>query len=288
MNFTEKYHEYLSAVEQMLSEVAEGMEFSPAVLTESMRYSLLAGGKRIRPVLFFAGLDAFGLDYLQEKSLAAAIECIHTYSLIHDDLPAMDNDDFRRGKPSCHKVFGEDNAILAGDALLNLAFELCLTAKMDEGHLSAVKRLISAAGADGMIAGQSADILWSGRRGGEGELLFIYRHKTGRLLSAPLEMAAILGGGNAEAVGSFGMDLGTLFQITDDLLDEKGSERRMGKTLGKDRLEDKLTCVKVLGLKRSEELADDYAARSMREIDVFPKNREFFEGIISLVRNRDH
>ncbi len=289
MNFTEQYNEYLTAVEQAIAESAEAMRFVPPILKESMCYSLLAGGKRIRPVLFYAALDALGQDYLKEKLLAVALECIHTYSLIHDDLPAMDNDDFRRGKPSNHRVFGEANAILAGDALLSYAFDLLFKAsERDKKHLAAAQVLSRAAGADGMIAGQSADLLWSGKEGGERELFFIYENKTGKLLTAPLEMAAILGDGNVAAATEFGKDLGILFQMTDDLLDEKGSSARMGKTLGKDKLEKKLTCVHVFGMETSEKLADEYAEKCLGTIKAFTENSSFFEGIVSLVRNRDH
>ncbi len=288
MNFTAQYNEYWAEAEQAIAEFAERMNFKPPILRESMRYSLLKGGKRIRPVLFFAGLDAFGKDRLQEKAFAAALECIHTYSLIHDDLPAMDNDDFRRGKPSNHKVFGEGNAILAGDALLSYAFDLLLgISGKDPKHLLAAQCLSRAAGAEGMIAGQSADLLWTGKNGGEEELFFIYQHKTADLLAAPLVAAAILGDGDKDAVAAFGKDLGMLFQLTDDLLDVKGKADRLGKTPGKDEIENKLTCVKVFGLGRSEQIADEYAERCRVVLRVFPQNREFFEGMISLVRDRD-
>ena len=289
MNFTKQYGEYLAAAEEAISAFADAMTFSPSVLSDGMRYSLLAGGKRIRPVLFYAALDAFGIDPRGEAGLAVALECIHTYSLIHDDLPAMDNDDFRRGKPSNHKVFGEANAILAGDALLSYAFDLLFKAASRDGkHLSAAQKLSFAAGAEGMVAGQSADLLWSGKEGGERELFFIYENKTGRMIAAPLAMAAVLGDGDAEAAGALGIDLGILFQLTDDILDEKGNIARMGKTPGKDRTEEKLTCVKLFGLARSERLADEFAEKCRTELNVFPRNREFFGELITHIRNRDH
>ncbi len=289
MNFTEQYKAYLTAVEEAIAVYAKGMRFEPTVLSESMRYSLLAGGKRIRPVLFYAGLDVFGKDYRAESDLAVALECIHTYSLVHDDLPAMDNDAYRRGKLSNHMVFGEANAILAGDALLSYAFDLMLKAsEKDKKHLLASRKLSFAAGAQGMIAGQSADLLWSGKQGGEEELFFIYENKTGRLLTAPLEMAAILGDGNVEKAAEFGGDLGILFQLTDDILDEKGNDGRVGKTLGKDKIEDKLTCIRVFGMERSERLADEYADKCLECVQRFAINGEFFKNIVSLVRQRDH
>ncbi len=289
MNFTEQYNEYLAAAEGAIAAAVEEMSFSPPILGESMRYSLLAGGKRFRPVLLYAALHALGYDYLKERELAAALECVHTYSLIHDDLPAMDNDDLRRGKPSNHKVFGEANAILAGDALLSFAFALSLrAAERGERHLLAAQKLCDACGPNGMIAGQSADLLWSGKRGGAEELFFIYENKTGRLISAPVEMAAILAGGDVEAGTAFGKNLGILFQLTDDVLDEKGSADRMGKTLGKDKMEEKLTCVRVFGMEASEKLADEFAEKCLCALRTFSPDGEFLRGIVSLARNRDH
>ena len=254
-----------------------------------MRYSLLAGGKRIRPVLFFAVCDALGADAKQESDFAVALECIHTYSLIHDDLPAMDNDDFRRGKPSNHKVFGEANAILAGDALLSFAFDLLLAACERGPRQRAAARCLSrAAGAEGMIAGQSADLYFSEHGASESDLLELYRNKTARLLSAPVEMGAILADGDTAAAREFGEALGILFQMTDDLLDEKGESAKVGKTLGKDKAENKLTCVRIYGLERSEDLADQYAERCTKAILKLAGENEFFLSLIKSVRSRDH
>lgn len=260
--FLQKYKAYESEFECALAKRCAEMNYLPSLLTESMRYSLLLGGKRIRPVLFLSTLDAYGYDYRKEMDLALALECIHTYSLIHDDLPAMDNDDFRRGKASNHKAFGEANAILAGDALLSYAFDLMFSAcNQSPRHIMAAKELSRAAGAEGMIAGQSADLYYSGKNAGKEELDFIYRNKTGKLLVAPIVMAGILAGGETEKLRAYGEALGYLFQLTDDLLDVKGDEKAMGKTLGKDEKEEKLTCVKVFGLKCSERMAEEYAEK---------------------------
>lgn len=260
--FLQKYKAYEAEFERALAKRCAEMNFKPSILTDSMRYSLLLGGKRIRPVLFLSTLDAYGYDYQSEMDFALALECIHTYSLIHDDLPAMDNDDFRRGKASSHKAFGEANAILAGDALLSYAFELLFSAcSKSPRHIEAAKELSCAAGAEGMIAGQSADLYYSGKNAGEAELNFIYSNKTGKLLAAPIVMAGILASGEVKKLRMFGEALGYLFQLTDDLLDVKGNESAMGKTLGKDEKEDKLTCIKVFGLERSERLAKEYAQK---------------------------
>lgn len=288
MNFKEQYEVYLTAFEHELARHCGRMSFQPPVLAESMRYSLLAGGKRIRPVLFYAVLDALGYDYLSEGELAVAIECIHTYSLIHDDLPAMDNDDFRRGKPSNHRVFGEANAILAGDALLSYAFDLLLKeCARGEKHLQAAQMLSEAAGPCGMVAGQSADLLYEKKAGDKTALDFIYRNKTGRLLETPARMAAVIAGRCEEEISSFGACFGYLFQITDDILDVKGDSASMGKTLGKDEAVNKLTCVKIYGIEGSERLADSYAEQCKRHISAFCGG-EFLSALVDFARRRDH
>ncbi len=288
MTFEEKYEEYRAHFEEYLSSACASMAFSPAILTESMRYSLLSGGKRVRPVLFFAALQAFGLDYHGEEGLAFALECIHTYSLIHDDLPAMDDDDMRRGRPSNHKVFGEANAILAGDALLSYAFDLLLAqAGRSRRHLSAARTLSKAAGAEGMVAGQSADLLYTGKNGGEEELAFIYRNKTGRLMAAPVAMAADLAGRNRSEAEAFGLELGRLFQLTDDILDEVGESAALGKTTGKDAAEDKLTAVKIYGLQGARERAAASAALCERLLGEMEADGTFLSALVSHVLRRD-
>ncbi len=288
MNFRKQYEEYLNFFETRLKHFCAELDYRPPVLAESMRYSLLSGGKRVRPVLFFGMLEHYGLDYKAEFTLAAALECIHTYSLIHDDLPAMDNDDFRRGNPSNHKVFGEANAILAGDALLSEACSLLLGEGGKDGrHLRAAQYLAECAGPKGMIAGQSADLLYSEKEGDAEALAFIYAHKTGRLLKAPVVMAAILAERDIAAAERFGSELGNLFQLTDDLLDEKGERSKMGKTPGKDRKENKLTCVRIYGADEAELLADRAAANCHSALQNLGGD-EFLAALVDFVRQRDN
>ena len=289
MNFSDQYEIYRVHFEDFLEKKCAGMAFMPQVLTESMRYSLLCGGKRVRPVLFFSALNAFGGNYRGEEMLAFCLECVHTYSLIHDDLPAMDNDDFRRGKPSNHKVFGEANAILAGDALLSYAFDGMLKeAGRDAAHLRAAQALSRAAGAEGMVAGQSLDLLCTGGEGGERELLDIYRNKTGRLIAAPVLMAAILCGRYEREAEQFGLALGALFQITDDLLDAVGSSDVLGKTTGKDAQEDKLTAVKVYGLDGARARADGYVHQCHEILHTMTgADTAFLSAMADYVRRRD-
>ncbi len=282
-----KYDTYLAAFERILANYCAGMG-SPLGLAEGMRYSLLAGGKRIRPVLFFAALDAFGCRWGEERELALALECIHTYSLIHDDLPAMDNDDLRRGKPSNHKKFGEGNAILAGDALLSEAFTLAMTAAKDEPHRRAGEILSRAAGAEGMVAGQFMDLACENdRAAGEGELAFIYENKTAQLIRAPLMMASAIAGKDEAPMKEFGTALGVLFQMTDDILDVKGESVKMGKTLGKDEEENKLTCVRIYGLAEAERRADELARRCRESLTYVEGETKFFAELVTYVRERD-
>lgn len=288
MTFQEQYNRYLAHFEDALKKTCGRLQTQPPVLGESMCYSLFSGGKRIRPVLFYATLDCLGRDW-REDLLAVALESIHTYSLIHDDLPAMDNDDFRRGKPSNHKAFGEANAILAGDSLLSFACSLLLeVSAQGERYLQAARFLMDAAGTEGMLAGQSADLLYENQDCGADILRFIYEHKTGKLLIAPVAMAAILAGADLRAAVSFGSAMGELFQLTDDILDVKGNSGKMGKTLGKDRTEGKLTCVKVFGLEGSEKLADHTAERCLETLRVFCADSEFLRDLVHLVRKRDN
>ena len=287
-DFSAQYRLYSDAFERMLGEFCANMRFRPAVLADGMRYSLLAGGKRIRPVLFFATLDAFGMPYETERGLALALECIHTYSLIHDDLPEMDNDDLRRGKPSNHKKFGTGNALLAGDALLSLAFDLALAeCGRDEAHLQAARALSFAAGAEGMVSGQSADLFYEGKEAGEEELAVVVERKTARLIAAPVEMAALLAGRDRTCARTYGNALGALFQITDDLLDVKGDEGRLGKTPGKDSAEQKLTYIKVYGREGAERLADEKAAEAERALAGFGEKTQFLRKLVAAVRGRE-
>ena len=288
IDFKEKYAEYARGFEAALGDYCAKMDFAPSVLTESMRYSLQIGGKRVRPVLFLAAVDLLGGDWKRETDYAIALEMIHTYSLIHDDLPAMDNDDLRRGKPSNHKKFGEGNAILAGDALLSEAFTLAIFAAKDEPHRRAGEILARAAGAEGMVAGQYADLAAeSDELAGEKELAFIYENKTAQLIRAPLMMAAAIAGREEGKMREFGTALGVLFQMTDDILDVKGEAASMGKTLGKDAEENKLTCVRVYGLADAERRADELVCRAKACLEHMDAETGFFEGLVEYVRKRD-
>ncbi len=268
MEFQAVYDGYLAAFNAYAEGYAEKLNTKPKILGESMAYSLLNGGKRIRPVLMLACADMLGVEREEVLPFALALEMIHTYSLIHDDLPAMDNDDFRRGKPSNHKQFGEANAILAGDGLLNEAYALCFKECLKgEKYVLASQFLNECAGAYGMIAGQSADLAHSRENAPmtADDLAYIYEHKTGKLLLAPVAVVSILSGNKCYlTLDSFGKLLGKLFQMTDDILDVTGEFSSLGKSIGKDEKENKLTCVKLYGLEgaklRAESCAEDCRA----------------------------
>jgi geranylgeranyl diphosphate synthase, type II len=231
-----------------------------AGLEEAMRYSLLAGGKRIRPVLALATANAVGRDHADFLPLAAALELIHTYSLIHDDLPAMDDDDLRRGRPTCHKAFGENVAILAGDGLYAEAFRHVLTVQQGdpEAILAAVGELAAATGVNGMVGGQYLDVTERAPVGAAG-LRTIHALKTGKLIAASIlcPLRLVLGGQPAriDLFRGFANELGVLFQIVDDILDVTGSDDALGKTRGSDERLGKRTYVSAFGLERARELA---------------------------------
>jgi geranylgeranyl diphosphate synthase type II len=250
------YPAYLQEeVEEYLAGLRFAREQGTRGLDEAMRYSLLAGGKRIRPVLTLATAEAFGRDRAEVAPFAAAIELIHTYSLIHDDLPAMDDDGLRRGQPTCHVKFGEAVAILAGDGLFAEAIRLVTEhqAGSPANVMAALQRLVAAAGVDGMVGGQYMDI-----QGKPDDLRRLHELKTGRLIAAAVDCVPLLCGltGPATiALGRFAAELGVLFQIVDDILDVTGEEAALGKPQGSDERHGKLTYVSVFGLERARELA---------------------------------
>ncbi|HEY5724920.1 MAG TPA: farnesyl diphosphate synthase [Methylomirabilota bacterium] len=243
------------AVDAALERFLPAETLRPETLHKAMRYSVFAGGKRLRPVLVIAGAEAVGGTASLVMPTACAMELIHTYSLVHDDLPAMDNDDFRRGVPTNHKVFGEAMAILAGDALLTLAFRLVADNAGQSGALrDVVVDIADAAGHKGMVAGQVADLEAEGRRVGADMVDYIHAHKTGALIRTSLRIGATLCGADAAQVRALsvaGADLGLAFQIVDDILDVVASSEELGKTAGKDQIQQKATYPAIHGIEAS-------------------------------------
>ena len=254
--------ERLAAVDAALDVFLPPEAERPETLHKAMRYSVFAGGKRLRPILVMAGAEAVGGTAEQVMPTACAMELIHTYSLVHDDLPAMDNDDFRRGVPTNHKVFGEATAILAGDALLTLAFRLVADnlRQTNPSALGVVVDIADAAGHGGMVAGQVADLEAEGRQVGADTVDYIHAHKTGALIRASLRVGARLCGATAEQVQALsvaGADLGLAFQIVDDILDVVASSEELGKTAGKDQIQQKATYPAIHGIEASRARARD-------------------------------
>jgi geranyltranstransferase len=278
-------------VEQALSDELAKTDILDNTLRESMSYSLMAGGKRLRPVLLMAAADAVGADGTKFLPVACALEMIHTYSLIHDDLPAMDNDDYRRGKLTNHKVYGDGIAILAGDALLTLAFAVILRQKdaAPEALLRVVDEISRAAGAEGMVGGQVLDIKAENRSISMEELRCVHMGKTGALFHAALRSGAILAGATEQqlaALTAYADHFGLAFQITDDILDVIGSAEEIGKPVGSDAKNHKSTYVSLTSLSEAQDLARRTVDEALDALSVFGAEAEFLRELVSYLVNR--
>jgi geranylgeranyl diphosphate synthase type II len=284
-----------SDVDAVLETILPLPEGPAARLLETMRYAVFSGGKRLRPVLALAACEAFGGSIDDVLAPAAALELVHTYSLIHDDLPAMDDDDLRRGRPTAHKAFGEAEAILAGDALLTLAFEVLATRPVGEALASrrteAVAVVARRAGHSGMVGGQQADLEAERKPPAEASLAWIHRHKTGALISASVEIGALHGGAEAKdrvAMSRFGESVGLAFQIIDDVLDRTASASALGKTPGKDEKSGKATYPALIGLDASRREAERLVALAMESIPATVKEPAFLEALARYAIDRAH
>ena len=266
----------------------------PDRILEAMTYSLMAGGKRIRPVLCMAATEAVGGNLEDAVPAACALEMVHTYSLIHDDLPAMDDDDLRRGKPTCHIAFDEATAILAGDALLTLAFQTLSSIELNNAGLAAkwmqVIQLISyAAGYCGMIQGQMLDITSEGRQLTLAELKSMHRLKTGALIEASLSTGAVLGGSNSNRISlleRYAQNIGLAFQVADDILNVEGDPEIMGKAVGTDKLRNKNTYPSLLGLKQSKDYAGQLVENALQALESFDQKAEPLRAIAKYIIER--
>ena len=279
-------------IEKSLRGSIPATKTKPATIHRAMRYSLLAGGKRLRPLLGCAASEACGGTARAALPAAGAVEMVHTYSLIHDDLPCMDDDNLRRGKPTSHIVFGEGMAVLAGDALLTEAFALLATARPRAGHTTAdlVTELARAAGSRGLIAGQVADLEAEGRKPSEPALYFIHAAKTGLLLRASLKLGAMCGGATSAqlaALDRFGFALGLAFQIQDDILDATQSAEKLGKTAGKDAAAGKMTFPALFGLPRSRDLAAGWTAEAVEALPPLGPRARVLRGLADLMLGRE-
>ena len=268
------FEDDLQVVDAALQRLLPAAETAPKSIHEAMRYSVFAGGKRIRPILCLETARIFTSDVKAALHPGCAIEFIHTYSLIHDDLPALDNDDLRRGKPTSHKKFGEATAILAGDALLTLAFETIAGAPVSaERRVAIVTEIATAAGTvKGMVGGQVADLEAEGKPVSPEMLEYIHRSKTAALIRASITSGALCAGAPVDDVARlrrFGETIGWAFQVTDDILDVEESSAALGKTAGKDIAQQKATYPAVYGLERSHQIAKELADKGIAELDMY-------------------
>jgi geranylgeranyl diphosphate synthase type II len=264
----------------------------PATIHKAMRYSLFAGGKRMRPALCLAAAAACGGREADALPLACAVECIHTYSLIHDDLPAMDNDDFRRGKPTNHKVFGEGIAVLAGDALLTQAFEIAAQAKgwPRYPHRALILEIAKAAGSLQLVAGQVADLEGEGKKLSVAELKYIHERKTSALLCCAVRlggMSANCTAAQLKALIDFGYHVGLAFQVIDDILDVTQTSEQLGKTAGKDTRSQKATYPAIVGLEKSRKIAEQLTAKAFAALKTFKGRAVALEALAEFLLKRD-
>ena len=264
-------------------------------LLQAMTYSVMAGGKRLRPILCVASAEAVGGDREQILPLACALEILHTYSLIHDDLPAMDDDQTRRGKPTCHIMFDEATAILAGDALLTLCFEILATAGNQSAAdqstrwLTAAGQVAAAAGCSGMIEGQMRDISFEGTVLSETDLESLHRLKTGKLIEVSVGASAVLAGGSTDqqqALKAYARSIGLAFQVTDDLLNIKGDPQRLGKATGTDQQRGKNTYPALIGMAEAEQLASQLVNKALKAIDTFDSKADSLRAIARYIIER--
>ena len=288
---------YLAArsalVDKALGRYLPNATVKPATIHKAMRYSLFAGGKRLRPILCIAAAEACGGAVSQAMPMACAVECIHTYSLIHDDLPCMDDDDMRRGRPTCHKVFGEGIAVLAGDALLTIAFEILSTAAEARRYKmpALIRELANASGSRWLIAGQVLDLEGEGKKTSARDLQFIHRSKTAALLTASIRLGAMSANtseAKLAALTTFGESLGLAFQIIDDILDVTQTSEKLGKSAGKDVAAQKATYPAVFGLEKSRAEAQRLTAAAREALELFGTKGETMLSLADNLLNRDY
>ncbi|AFQ43058.1 polyprenyl synthetase family protein [Desulfosporosinus meridiei] len=287
--FKETFQRYLTMIEETLAQ----LPWRKNSLDESMYYSLIGGGKRIRPVLALASAEAVGGKPESILRAAAALELIHTYSLIHDDLPAMDNDDYRRGRLANHKIYGEAGAILAGDALLTYAFELLASLELGqpERELRIIREVAVASGKDGMVRGQVADITAEGKVLTLPEIEEIHKGKTGAILTVSARLGGVLGGGSEDdiqALTDYAQALGLAFQIKDDILDVIGDSETLGKPAGSDLRQGKSTYVSLLGLEGASEELHSQILKAQAAIKPFGQKGNFLNELALYIEERKH
>lgn len=296
MDFKTWMDEKIKNVEGYLSSVVGAKDNPQMLIYEAMNYSLLSGGKRLRPVLLLAAYELFHNDEDTALPFACAMEMIHTYSLIHDDLPAMDNDDYRRGRPSNHKKFGEAAAILAGDGLLNKAFETGLKAAINGGTdyekaLRALYEIAKSSGSEGMIGGQVVDMFGHGKISDLEDLKYMYSLKTGAIIKSSVAAGAMLGGANDEqlaALEEFADKIGLAFQIEDDILDVTGTLEKLGKATGSDAANHKTTYLTYVSVEEARRQAETLTDEAIKRLDIFGEKAFYLKELAKYLTSRDH
>ena len=299
MRNLKEYAQIINArLEELMPEAAEGAYENggrPWIVNNAMRYSVMAGGKRLRPAMLMAAVEMLGGDMEIALDYGCAVEMIHTYSLIHDDLPGMDNDTLRRGRPTNHVVFGEGQAILAGDGLLNNAFEVMLNAALraDSNHwqlIAAAREIAEGAGARGMVGGQCMDLYCEREHvSGIEQLNYIHINKTARMFMHPLRAAALISGANGaaiEALTRYGEAFGIMFQAADDLLDVEGDAAELGKSIGKDAEAGKLTCISEYGVEGTRALVEQKRREALEALEMFGEKAAFFAELVNSMLGR--
>jgi geranylgeranyl diphosphate synthase type II len=293
MDFSHYWSARQKKVDAALNRLLPTATTKPKTIHQAMRYSIFAGGKRLRPVICLATAEVISGKHEDAIPLACAVECIHTYSLIHDDLPSMDNDDFRRGKPTSHKVYGEGIAVLAGDALLTIAFEMAASCRAwpRYSHQDVIHELAVAAGSQKLIAGQVADLEGEGRKISPAELRYIHDNKTAALISSSIRLGAMSANATPkqlERLTDFGESLGLAFQVIDDILDVTQTTEKLGKSAGKDIAAQKATYPALLGLEKAKKEADRLTARARAALKPFGKNAAPLEAIADYLLKREN
>lgn len=280
----------MNYLDEINSALKEYLPAADDVVSQAMRYSVENGGKRIRPALLLEFCRVCGGDYKKAVPFACALEMIHTYSLIHDDLPCMDNDDFRRGKPSCHIAFGEEYALLAGDALLTLAFETAMKSYLSaEITVKAAKELAKAAGVTGMVGGQVLDLQNEGKKVGVSDLQKTDELKTGELIRAACVLGCICAGADDKKIAAaekYAHDIGIAFQIVDDILDVTSDEETLGKPIGSDEENQKSTYVSLLGIEKSRKTAEELTLNAQKALDAFDGDVSSLKDFAEKLKNR--
>ncbi|MGB9779437.1 polyprenyl synthetase family protein [Caldanaerobacter sp.] len=291
--FKEKLKHFQQMIEEELHRILDVQE-KPEIIYEAMRYSVFAGGKRLRPILCLSACELLGGGLKKALPVACSIELIHTYSLIHDDLPAMDNDDLRRGKPTNHKVFGEAIAILAGDGLLNLGYEVLIRHALEnpedyEKILKAANEIATASGCKGIIGGQVEDILSQNTELTYEDLKYIHEHKTAALIEASVCAGAHMAGASekeVELLREYASLIGLAFQIKDDILDVTGNEETLGKKVGSDREKGKFTFVNIFGIEKSQEMVKELTEEAIKILDTFGERAQFLKDLSNYLIER--